>query len=214
MYNLVNKKNNCKGDANMKKIWATLGLAGVLSSSAAVGVLDINHHTNVSTKLVNTNNPIHSSEAIYDWADVNINHRVETKSEGIDIVQWTNYANKTTKDSWNDFFANSKLLVITGTFDLHTYTNPKTLSTINAQLNEAKSGEFEKVWEVTEKNDQWENSDHHTVTLITLTVTAKYDEKEGVTSLTVSSYIYARTDGVGHDSFTSSQINDIQFIAD
>ena len=198
----------------MKKIWATLGLAGVLSSSAAVGVLDINHQTNVSTKLVNTNNPIHSSEAIYDWADVNINHRVETKSEGIDIVQWTNYANKTTKDSWNDFFANSKLLVITGTFDLHTYTNPESLSAINAQLNEAKSGEFEKVWEGTEKNDQWENSDHHTVTLITLTVTAKYDEKEATTLLSVSSYIYARTAGAFHSCWTSSQVNIVRFIVD
>ena len=199
----------------MKKIWATLGLAGVLSSSAAVGVLDINHHTNVSTKLVNTNidNPIHSSEAIYDWADVNINHRVETKATGTNTVDNTAYANKASSKSWNDFFANSKLLVITGTFDLHTYTNPKTLSTITANINEAKSSKLEKVWEVTETNDNWKGTGHHTAT-ITLTITAKYDEKEATTLLSVSSYIYARTAGAFHSCWTSSQVNIVRFIVD
>lgn len=199
----------------MKKIWATLGLAGILASSAAVGVLDLNQQENVSTKLVNQNHndPINSYATIYDWTDVNINHQVETKATGTNTVVNTAYANKASSQSWSDFFANSKLLVISGAFDLHTYTNPKTLSTITASINEAKSSKFEKVWEATETNDNWKGTGHHTAT-ITLTITAKYDEKEATTLLSISSYVYARTAGAFHSCWTSSQVNVIRFIVD
>lgn len=195
----------------MKKMLATLGLAGVLSTSAVAGVLNVNNQTSVTTNLANSK--FDSSEAIYDWTDVNLNHRIETKAAGTHTVEDTAYANNATAKSWNDYFVNSKLLLITGTFDLHTYTDPETLSTITANINEAKSSKLEKVWEATATNDQWKGTGHHTST-ITLTITAKYDEKEAVTSLIVSSYISARTAGAFHSCWTSSKINVIRFIVD
>ncbi len=47
---------------------------------------------------------------------------------------------------------------------------------------------------------------------ITLTVTAKYDESESLTSLFISSYIYARTAGSVHEALKTSQVTILEFI--
>lgn len=202
----------------MKKILAILGLAGILSTSGTVGVLNsnINNQTNVSTKLVNINfnNPIDNYEAIYEWTDVNINHYVQTKATGTHTVDDIAFSSKATGKSWNSFFMKSKLLVVSGSFTLHTHTGPQdNLSNLIVNINEAKSNNLERVWESSVTNDKWLGWGHQTST-VTLTVIAKYDEKEEVTSLSISSYIYARTAGAVHVCKTSSQVNIIRFIVD
>ncbi len=200
----------------MKKLLAMLGLAGILSTSATAGVLNINNQTNVTTNLTNPNfdNSVHISEAIYEWTDVNIDHKVQTKALGTHKVEdiSTNY--KATTKSWNDYFLNSKFLVISGAFSLHTNKLPEDLSDeIIVKANETKSNDLERVWSYSETNDHWRGWGHQTST-ITLTVTAKYDEKEDATLLLVSSDIYARTAGSVHACWTSSQIDIIRFIVD
>lgn len=200
----------------MKKLLATLGLAGILSTSATAAGLNINNQTSITTNLTNPNfdNSIRSSEAIYEWKDVNIDHKVQTKALGTHKVTDTSTNYKATAESWNDYFLNAKFLVVSGAFTLHTNKLPKELSDeIIVKANEAKSNDLERVWNYSETNDHWRGWGHQTST-ITLTVTAKYDEKEAATLLSVSSDIYARTAGSVHACWTTSQIDIIRFIVD
>ncbi|MCL6428672.1 hypothetical protein LT335_00219 [Spiroplasma sp. JKS002669] len=199
----------------MKKILVTLGFVGALTTSTAAGVLNINNQTNIVTTLTDQNldNSINTSEAIYGWTDININDKVQTKATGTHKLENTSFAYKATTKSWNDYFINSKFLLISGAFTLHTNKNPKEFNNIVVNISETRSNDLERVWSYSETNDQWRGWGHQTST-ITLTVTAKYDEKEATTLLSVSSYIYARTAGSVHACWTTSEVDTIRFIVD
>jgi hypothetical protein len=160
-------------------------------------------------------NNIVFDDASHIWDAVKIDHNVTTPKSGEhDYNDTKTDAKATAKIDWNDTLLKADKVEARGYFALHPYTGAKYLSYIMLDKIAEESSVDTLVWRSNDDVYQavGENGWAYQKSTITLTIVAKYNDDEGITSLEVTSFIKAYTTGSVHSCSTTSTIYNIDFL--
>lgn len=189
----------------MKKILPILAGVGIVSATAATGVLNGNQ-SNLTLQ--------DTYEGSYTWTNVNANYSLTDNTGSGELKEIGGRDSKMISNAaWTPVFENVSTVDINGSFIWEVNGNSLDLSKVSLQLDEQSSIDYMKIWRIEKTQTSLETMPYQEATIQIMVIAYHWPAGELI-DLTVYSTISVKNTDSENLAATKLQISDINFAAD